>query len=134
MSRWGTLTRARLTDQSVALIVKRRVVAIGQDPKLFAGHSLHASLATSAAADGATERGIMQQTGHRSVAMVRRYIREGEMFTRAVRLASLDSKCQRITIKIWRHATLAQPQPPAHEVPVKETVPSPPSPVVVAGG
>jgi len=80
MSRWGTPTRVRLTDQSVALIVKRRVVAIGQDPKLFAGHSLRAGLATSAAAGGAPERDIRQQTRHRSVAMVRRYIREGELF------------------------------------------------------
>jgi integrase len=80
MSRWGTPTRARLTDESVGLIVKRRVVAIGEDPKLVAGHSLRAGLATSAAAGGATERDIMQQTRHRSVAMVRRYIREGELF------------------------------------------------------
>jgi integrase len=80
MSRWGTPTRARLADQRVALIVKRRGVTIGQDPKLFAGHSLRAGLAISAAAGGATERDIMQQTRHRSVAMVRRYIREGELF------------------------------------------------------
>src|SRR5437870_1532777 len=69
-----------MTDQSVALIVKRHVVAIGRDPKLFAGHSLRAGLATSAAAGGATERDIMQQTPHRSVAVVRRYIGEGELF------------------------------------------------------
>jgi len=80
MSRWGMPTRARLTDRSVALIVKRRVVAIGQDPKLFAGHSLRAGLATSAAAGGGTERDIMQQTRHRSVGVVRGYIRDGEVF------------------------------------------------------
>jgi len=80
MSKWGTACRSRLTAQSVALIVKRRAQAVGQDPRLFAGHSLRAGLATSAAAGGATERDIMQQTRHRSVAMVRRYIREGELF------------------------------------------------------
>jgi site-specific recombinase XerD len=80
MSRWGTPTRARLTDQSVALIIKRLVVAVGQDPKLFAGHSLRAGLATSAAAGGATELDIIQQTRHRSIEMVRRYIREGGLF------------------------------------------------------
>jgi hypothetical protein len=37
-------------------------------------------LATSAAAAGASERSIMAQTGHRSVGMVRRYIRSGELF------------------------------------------------------
>jgi integrase len=74
------LLNPRLTDQSVALIVKRRAVAIGQDPKLFAGHSLRVGLAASAPAGGATERDIMRQTRHRSVAMVQRYIREGELF------------------------------------------------------
>jgi integrase len=46
----------------------------------FAGHSLRAGLATSAAASGKSERAIMNQTGHRSVATVRRYIREGSLF------------------------------------------------------
>jgi len=36
--------------------------------------------ATSAAMAGASERSIMKQTGHRSVQMVRRYIREGSLF------------------------------------------------------
>src|SRR5260370_3179316 len=80
MSRRGTPTRARLTAQSATLIVNWRVAAIGQDPMLFAGHSLRAGLVTSAAAGGATERDIMQQTRHRSVAMVRRHIREGGLF------------------------------------------------------
>jgi integrase len=80
ISRWGTPTRARLTAQSVALVVKRRAALVGQDPCAFAGHSLRAGLATSAAAGSATERDIMQQTRHRSLEMVRRYIREGELF------------------------------------------------------
>jgi site-specific recombinase XerD len=80
ISRWGTPTRSRLTAQSVALVVKRRAAVVGQDPRVFAGHSLRAGLATSAAAGGATERDIMQQTRHRSLEMVRRYIREGELF------------------------------------------------------
>jgi integrase len=82
ISRWGTPCRARLSPQSVALIVKRRAAAIGQDPRLFAGHSLRAGMATSAAAGGATERDIMRQTRHRSVETARRYIREGELFHR----------------------------------------------------
>jgi integrase len=70
----------RLSDKAVALVVKRRVLAAGLDPERYSGHSLRAGLATSAAAAGASERSIMLQTGHRSVAMVRRYIREGELF------------------------------------------------------
>jgi len=38
------------------------------------------SLATSAAEAGATERSIMKQTGHKSLPMVRRYIRDGSVF------------------------------------------------------
>jgi integrase len=52
----------------------------GLDPEAFAGHSLRSGLATSAAAAGASERSIMDQTGHRSVQMVRRYIRDGSLF------------------------------------------------------
>jgi integrase len=47
---------------------------------VLAGHSLRAGLATTAARNGASERSIMKQTGHRSVQMVRRYIREAELF------------------------------------------------------
>jgi integrase len=70
----------RLSDRGVALVVKRRAEAVGLDPAHVAGHSLRSGLATSAAAAGASERSIMNQTGHRSVTMVRRYIRGGELF------------------------------------------------------
>jgi integrase len=70
----------RLSDKAVARIVKRRAAAVGLDPDRYAGHSLRAGLATSAAAGGALERAIMNQTGHRSTSMVRRYIREANLF------------------------------------------------------
>jgi len=70
----------RLTDRAVALIVKRAAERVGLDPSNYAGHSLRAGLATAAAAGGAPERSIMQQTGHKSVVMVRRYIRGGSLF------------------------------------------------------
>ena len=72
----------QLSDRGVkvvARIVKRRAAAVGLDPERYAGHSLRAGLATSAAAGGASERVIMAQTGHRSADMVRRYIREGNL-------------------------------------------------------
>lgn len=50
------------------------------DATMFAGHSLRAGLATSAAAAGVSERAIMDQTGHRSTTMVRKYIHEGSLF------------------------------------------------------
>jgi len=45
-----------------------------------AGHSLRAGLATAAAAADVPERAIMAQTGHRSLATLRKYIREGSLF------------------------------------------------------
>ena len=70
----------RMSAQAVALVVKRRAAALGVDCRHFAGHSLRAGLATSAAMAGKSERSIMNQTGHRSVQMVRRYIRDASLF------------------------------------------------------
>jgi integrase len=70
----------RLSDRGVARVVQRWAERGGLDPLRFAGHSLRAGLATSAAAGGVSERAIMNQTGHRSLTMVRRYIRDGELF------------------------------------------------------
>jgi site-specific recombinase XerD len=71
----------RLSDRAVARIVKGAAERIGIDQATVSGHSLRAGLATSAAAAGAPERSIMRTTGHRSEAMVRKYIRAGSVFT-----------------------------------------------------
>lgn len=70
----------RLSDEALALVVKRAAETVGLDPRHYAGHSLRAGLATSAAAVGVSERAIMRQTGHTSERMVRRYIRDGSLF------------------------------------------------------
>jgi integrase len=80
LDRFQRVQPRRLSDKAVARIVKRRAAAVGLDPKRYGGHSLRAGLATSAAAGGASERVIMAQTGHRSADMVRRYIREADLF------------------------------------------------------
>ena len=71
---------SRLSSGAVALVVKQYAGALGLDAATYAGHSLRAGLATSAAIAGASERAIMNQTGHKSAAMVRRYIRDGSLF------------------------------------------------------
>jgi integrase len=81
VTRHGRVGTGRLSDRAVALVVKRYAGALGLEPKSFAGHSLRAGLATSAAKAGKSERAIMRQTGHRSVQMVRRYIRDAELFS-----------------------------------------------------
>lgn len=80
VNRHGQVGAARLSGEAVALVVKRAAKAAGLDPTTYSGHSLRAGLATSAAAAGASERAIMAQTGHKSAAMVRRYIRDGCLF------------------------------------------------------
>ncbi|MFN8620622.1 MAG: site-specific integrase [Chloroflexota bacterium] len=72
---------SRLSDRGVARIVKRSAARVGIDPASVSGHSLRSGLATSAAAGGAPERAIMRTTGHRSEAMVRRYIRAASVFS-----------------------------------------------------
>ena len=69
----------RLSDRSVALILKRCVGHAGFAPEEISGHSLRAGFATSAAAAGANERDIMRHTRHKSEQMVRRYIRKGSL-------------------------------------------------------
>lgn len=79
LSRKGVLGQG-FGGHRVARIVKRIAAAAGLDPSQFAGHSLRSGLATAAAANGATERAIMDQTRHKSVKTVRRYIRRGSLF------------------------------------------------------
>ena len=74
------LSNIRLSGQSVALLIKYYLGLAGIDSKNYSGHSLRSGFATSAAEAGAEERSIMAMTGHKSTEMVRRYIREANLF------------------------------------------------------
>ncbi len=80
INRHGHLAPGRLSGIDVARVVKKLAGRAGLDAAKYAGHSLRAGHATTAAIAGASERSIMNQTGHRSVQMVRRYIRDGNLF------------------------------------------------------
>ena len=69
-----------ISDKSVALIIKKYANYAGLDSHRYAGHSLRSGFATSAAESGAEERNIMAMTGHKSTEMVRRYIKEANLF------------------------------------------------------
>ena len=69
-----------ISDKNVALIIKKHALNAGLDDKKYAGHSLRSGFATSTAELGASERNIMAMTGHKSVDMVRRYIKEADLF------------------------------------------------------
>lgn len=69
-----------ISDKAIALIVKRRAEAAGIDPAGISAHSLRAGFAAEAAARGVEERDIGRQTRHRSIAVLRGYVREGSVF------------------------------------------------------
>ena len=69
-----------ISDKSVALIIKRYAEKAGLDSSKYAGHSLRSGFATTAAEFGAEERNIMAMTGHKTTQMVRRYIKEANIF------------------------------------------------------
>ncbi len=75
-----SLTKNRLTDQSVVLLIKNYLELAGIDNLNYSGHSLRSGFATVAAESGADERSIMAMTGHKTTQMVRRYIREANIF------------------------------------------------------
>ena len=79
-SKGSKLTKNRLTDQTVALLIKKYLKLAGMDSKNYSGHSLRSGFATSAADSGVDERSIMAMTGHKSSEMVRRYIKDANLF------------------------------------------------------
>ena len=79
-SKGSKLTNNRLTDQTVALLIKKYLKLAGIESKNYSGHSLRSGFATSAAESGVEERNIMAMTGHKSPEMVRRYIKEANLF------------------------------------------------------
>ena len=74
------LSENRLTDQTVAILIKKYLNLAGINSKNYSGHSLRSGFATSAAESGVEERNIMAMTGHKSTEMVRRYIKEANLF------------------------------------------------------
>lgn len=76
----GRLGQTRLSDHSIAAIVKRWAGAAGLDPTLFSGHSLRAGFVTQALDDGADPFRVMDVTGHKRVDTVRVYDRRNQAF------------------------------------------------------
>jgi integrase len=80
VNRHGVISNVSLSSQAVAFVVKERAKAVGLEASKYAGHSLRAGLVTSAAQLGVSSWKIRQQTGHRSDAMLIRYIRDSQIF------------------------------------------------------
>ena len=84
LKEWMNINKSNLvfpiSDKNVSLLIKKYAFKAGLDPKKYAGHSLRSGFATTTAEYGASERNIMAMTGHKSVDMVRRYIKEVDLF------------------------------------------------------
>ena len=76
----GRVTDETLSEQSVALVVKKRAAAVGYDPALFAGHSLRAGFLTEAGRTGATLFKMQEHSRHKSIEMLSTYVRDEEAF------------------------------------------------------
>jgi site-specific recombinase XerD len=69
-----------ISDKMVSILIKKYLSIAGFDPKKYSGHSLRSGFATVAAEYGADEKSIMNMTGHKTTSMVRRYIKESNLF------------------------------------------------------
>jgi site-specific recombinase XerD len=80
IDRHGNVGTSRLTPHAVRLVIRRAMVQAGLDPTGYSAHSLRAGFVTAAVRGGATRIAIQRQTGHKSLAMVVRYVREASLF------------------------------------------------------
>jgi integrase len=80
VDRWENVSDQRLGVRAIDTIVKRSVEAADLDARLYAGHSMRAGLITSASDIGKSLDAIMRQSRHKSVDVVRTYIRRASAF------------------------------------------------------
>jgi len=80
VGRYGHVSRRGLHKDSIGKLLKRAATRAGMNVDPLGGHSLRAGCVTQAAMNGVREFVIMRQTGHKTVATLRRYIRSGEIF------------------------------------------------------
>ncbi|MEL7025265.1 MAG: site-specific integrase [Pseudomonadota bacterium] len=80
MFRGDRVGEQRLNAQSVALVIKDLAYRVGLDPKNYAGHSLRSGFLTSAAKNRASVFKMADQSRHKSLDVMREYVRSEELF------------------------------------------------------
>lgn len=80
VGRYSNLRAGGITRESVTRMVSRRAEEAGLEPGRYSGHSLRTGHVTAAAAAGASDKSIMDQTGHKSLATLNRYKRKTNLF------------------------------------------------------
>jgi site-specific recombinase XerD len=80
MNRGDKVTESRLTSQSIALIVKDVARKVGLDASRYAGHSLRRGFLSSAARKRASIFKMADQSRHRSLDVLRQYVKDEDLF------------------------------------------------------
>jgi site-specific recombinase XerD len=80
MFRGDKVGTTRLSGQSVALVIKDCACKAGMDPSRYSGHSLRSGFLSSAARNGANIFKMADQSRHRSLDVLRQYIRDEDLF------------------------------------------------------
>ena len=80
LHRGDTVGTSRLSPQSVALVIKELAAKVGLDPGRYAGHSLRSGFLTSAARNRASIFKMADQSRHKSLDVLREYVRNEERF------------------------------------------------------
>jgi site-specific recombinase XerD len=80
VTKGNKLTSDRLTDQSVARVIKKLAARVGLISSQYAGHSLRSGFLTSAAQQRASIFKMQAQSRHKSLDVLSGYVRAQEMF------------------------------------------------------
>jgi integrase len=80
VTKGNKLTLDRLTDQSVARIIKKLAARAGLIASQYAGHSLRSGFLTSAAQQRASIFKVQAQSRHKSLDVLSGYVRSHELF------------------------------------------------------
>jgi site-specific recombinase XerD len=81
ISKTGRIVNRRLSDRTVAEVVKTSARRVGLKAENFSGHSLRSGFLTSAARRGASIFKMMDVSRHKSIDTLRGYVRDAELFT-----------------------------------------------------
>ncbi len=90
VTRHGHVGGRALAGRSVARVIRRAASAVGLADQDFSGHSLRAGFVTQAKLMRKDEASIMRQTGHCSLAMMRKYDRHREIWANNAAEGLLD--------------------------------------------
>jgi site-specific recombinase XerD len=78
--KWSKVQEERLSDKVVARMVKTYGADIRLEASKFSGHSLRAGLVTSTIQAGVDPLDVQRHSGHASLDMLKRYIRDATVF------------------------------------------------------